>query len=95
MKARLPALTALVLAALPLGIATFWASRPWAVHFPNHLTTVGQMVLVMTPFREHRHSSYRWTRNEIAFKVRLIVAESFGAPFDRVRPESTFEELMR
>jgi hypothetical protein len=29
---------------------------------------------------EHKHSGYRWTRNEISMKVRMIVAESAGKP---------------
>jgi hypothetical protein len=52
------------------------------------------MVLYLTSFREHRGSGYRWTRNEIATKVRLIVAESLGVPLDAVQPETTLEELV-
>jgi transposase InsO family protein len=86
---RWPAL----LAALPLGLLAYWASRRRAVHFPLGLRTVGEMVLYLTSFPEHKGSGYRWTHNEIAFKVRLVVAESLGLTLDAVRPESTFAEL--
>jgi len=83
-----------LLAAFPLGVAAFWASRPWAVHLPHgRLTTVGETVLAMTSVREHRRCGYRWTRNEIAFKVRFIIAESLGLPLVAVRPDTTFAEL--
>jgi hypothetical protein len=38
-------------------------------------------------------SGYRWTRNEITFKVRLTLAEALNVPLDAVRPESTLAEL--
>jgi hypothetical protein len=79
--------------ALPLGLAEHWLSRRRAVHFPFGLRTVGEVVLYLTSFREHKSSGYRWTRNEIATKVRLIFAESLGLPLDAVRPESTLAEL--
>jgi hypothetical protein len=81
------------LLALPLGALEYWWSRPRAVHFPLGLKTVGDMVLYLTSFREHKKSGYRWTHNEIAFKVRLIVAEALAVPLDAVQPEKTLEEL--
>jgi len=82
-----------LLAAFPLGLVAYRVSRRRAVHFPLGLRTVGEMVLYLTSFREHSSSGYRWTRNEIATKVRLIVAESLGLPLDAVRPEKTLAEL--
>jgi hypothetical protein len=86
---RWPAL----LVVLPLGLVAYGLTRTQAVHFPLGLRSVGEMVLYLTCFREHRGSGYRWTRNEISIKVRLIVAESLGYPLDAVRPETTFAEL--
>jgi hypothetical protein len=78
---------------LALGMAAYRASRRRAVHFPLGLKTVGELVIYLTRFPEHKDSGYRWTRNEIALKVRLIVAESMGLPLDVVRPECSFMEL--
>src|SRR4051812_19260596 len=86
---RWPAL----LAALPLGLVAYFASRPRAVHLPLGLRTVGEMVLYLTSFPEHKGSGYRWTHNEVAFKVRLVVAESLGLPLDAVQPGMTLSGL--
>jgi hypothetical protein len=51
------------------------------------------MVLYLTCFREHKASGYRWTRNEIATKVRLVIAESLGLDLEAVQPEQTLAEL--
>jgi hypothetical protein len=80
-------------AAYPLLLLAYDATRSRAVHFPLGLTTVGELTLALTSFREHAGSGYRPTRNEIAFKVRLIVAESLGLTLDAVQEDSTFEEL--
>jgi hypothetical protein len=86
---RWPAL----LAALPLGLIAYFASRRRAVHFPRHLRTVGELVLSLTSIPEHKGSGYRWTRSEIELKVRLVVAESLGLTLDEVQPEMTLAEL--
>jgi hypothetical protein len=50
------------------------------------------MVLYLISFPEHKHSGYRWTHNEIEFKVRVIIAESWNCPLDAVQRETTFTE---
>jgi hypothetical protein len=82
-----------LLVALPTAPAVFWAGRHRAVHFPHVLKTVGDVVIYGTRFADHKHSGYRWTRNEIALKVRLLVAESAGLPLDAVQPETRFADL--
>jgi hypothetical protein len=82
-----------LLSALPLGLAEYGLSRRRAVHFPFGVRTVGELVLSMTDFTEHKSSGYRWTRNEITFKVRLTLAEALNVPLDAVRPDSTLAEL--
>jgi hypothetical protein len=47
----------------------------------------------MTDFAAHKSSGYRWTGNEITFKVRLTLVEALNLPLDSVRPESTLAEL--
>jgi hypothetical protein len=82
-----------LLIAVPLAHLAYRICRPWAVELPPSPRTVGEMVFYLTNFREHRDSGYRWTRNDIALKVRLIVAEAAGLPLDKVRPDSTWAEL--
>jgi hypothetical protein len=77
-----------LLAGRPLGM-----SWPQGVEFPACLTTVGEAILYATSVHEHKGSGYRWTRNEIATKVRLIIAESCGLPLTRVQRSTTFMEL--
>jgi hypothetical protein len=82
-----------LLLVFPLGLFANWAHRRRAVQLPLGLTTVGELVLAMTCFADHKASGYRWTRNEIELKVRLILADSLGVPLEDVRPECTLHEL--
>jgi hypothetical protein len=77
----------------PLIFILYRLNRHRAVHFPLGLKTVGELVIYMTCFREHKDSGYRWTRNEIELKVRFTIAESVGCDVDDIRPETTFAEL--
>jgi hypothetical protein len=82
-----------LLLALPVTMVVYWAGRRRAVHFPLGLRTVGELVIYATHFGEHKDSGYRWTRNEIALKVRMIVAESVGLPLEAIQPETKLAEL--
>ena len=82
--------SAALLLALPLGCVGYRLSRPRAVEFPLGLGSVGELVIYLTRFRDHSQSRYRWTRSEIALKVRLIVAEQMGLPLDAVQPDHAF-----
>ena len=79
---------------VPLCALSFLVSRPWCVAFPIGLRTVGELGLCLTSYAEHRGSGYRWTRNEVAMKVRMIVAGSLALRLDEVRPETTWAELL-
>jgi hypothetical protein len=80
-----------------LAYPLFWVahglSLPFAVHFPTSMRTVGDLVLHLISFKKHKGSGYRWTRNEISFKVRLIIARDLGVEFDKIRPETTWQEM--
>jgi hypothetical protein len=89
------ALSAGLAALLPLGVLAAWAVRPWAVCFPLGLRTVGELVLSVTSVAEHKHSGYRWTRREIGFRVRLLLAYSFGLPLEKVLPEMRLDDVDR
>lgn len=78
---------------VPLMFIVSWARRHRAVQFPIGLSTVGELVIYATRFSEHKNSGYRWTRNEISMKVRMIVAESVGKPLEAIQPETKLLEL--
>jgi hypothetical protein len=82
-----------MLLVFPLAVIMFWATRRRAVHFPPFVKTVGELVIYSTRFADHKDSGYRWTHNEIALKVRMIVAESLGLPLEAIQPETTWAEL--
>jgi hypothetical protein len=82
-----------LLLVLPLSVAVYRASRRRAVHFPHPLTTVGELVFYATRFGDHKDSGYRWTRDEIALKVRMIVADSTGYSLEEIRPETRLKDL--
>jgi hypothetical protein len=79
--------------ALPLMFIVSWARRHRAVQFPLGLSTVGELVIFTTRFNEHKDSGYRWTRNEISMKVRMIVAESVGVPLEEIQPDTKLLDL--
>jgi hypothetical protein len=82
-----------LLVAVPLAIAVYRANRRRAVQLSRDVKNVGELVIYMTRFADHKDSGYRWTRNEIELKVRFILAEQLGLDVDDVRPECTFAEL--
>ncbi|MCI0459135.1 MAG: hypothetical protein L0Z62_19435 [Gemmataceae bacterium] len=83
-----------LLLALPLGVVVYRLSRPRAVVFPAYVKTVGELALYLTPYRDHREGGCRWTDEEVAAKVRMVVADWAGLPFEEVRPETKFADLM-
>jgi hypothetical protein len=82
-----------LLVAFPVAIVVHWLNRHRAVHIPLGLKTVGEMVIYATCFADHKASGYRWTKNEIALKVRMIIAESTGHTLDAVQSETKLDEL--
>jgi len=81
------------LVAVPLAIAVYRANRRRAVQLPLGVKNVGELVIYMTRFADHKDSGYRWTRNEIELKVRFIIAEIAGLDLEAVRPECSLKEL--
>jgi|SRR5579883_3061962 len=76
----------------PVWYAAFRLSRPWAVHVPPWVRTVGELAVYGTRFGDHAGSGYRWADGDVSLKVRLIAAGAMGLPIEGVRPETTFAE---
>ena len=69
----------------------WWLRRAGMTYLNPPNTTVGDVVIYLTRFGDHK--GYRFSRNEIALKVRFIVAERFGLPASRIREENSFLDL--
>ena len=80
------------LASLPflfvLVVLAFRVTRTRVFSVPLGPRTVGEMVIFLTRFGEH--PGYRFSRNEIALKARLVVAQWAGVPVDQVREDTSF-----
>jgi hypothetical protein len=82
-----------LLSTFPLSALAYGVSRPRAVHVPLGIHTVGELVMYLTSCRDHRHSGYRWSRGDIAWRVRFLVAEAFGLGLHEVQEHHSFLEL--
>jgi hypothetical protein len=82
-----------LLSIIPLGVLANRVTRPLAVVLPPNVRTVGDLVLCLTSYRDHRDSGYRWSRGDIAWRVRFLVAQSCGLSLDEVREDSSFPVL--
>jgi hypothetical protein len=74
---------------LLLGMADFGREVEWALG----RWTVGDLAVYCTRFPEHRASGYRWSRGDIALKVRLIVAVWLGVAPEKVREDASLIDL--
>jgi hypothetical protein len=83
------AASALLFPAFLLIVSLIPATRRAGVR-PDGGMTLGELAVHCTSYREHKASGYRWSRGDIALKVRLIVADHAGAPLSRVREETRF-----
>jgi hypothetical protein len=77
--------------AIGLGVLACTVRRSRVVRPPLLPRTVGEMVIYLTHFAEHE--GYRFSRNEIALKVRFVVAGWLGVSVDQVREDSEFINL--
>lgn len=76
---------------VPAWFLAYQVSRPWAIHLPPFLRTVGELAVYGT--RLGNQVMHQWSHGDISLKVRLVLAESLGLPLEEIRPESTFREL--
>jgi len=59
-------------------------TRPLAVHPPVYCETVLEAALYLTPFKQVDFKAGLWPQEEIAAKVRMIIACSAGVRFQDV-----------
>ena len=79
-------------AGVPLAVFLYFVSRPWATE-PATVETLGELAMYGVDFTAHRESGYRWSRGDIALKVRIILGEAANVPLAAIREETTLDEL--
>ena len=84
---------AIGLCVIELAFVAVRLTRRWAIHPPIGCETVLEALLQLRPFRREDYRAGRWPREEIAAKVRFIVARCAGLPFDAIKDETSLAEL--
>jgi hypothetical protein len=69
-------------------------TRPVAVHPPAWCQTLGQAALCLRYIRTPDGRGVPWTREEIAERVRMIIAESANVPIDQVTEDARLTDLL-
>jgi hypothetical protein len=94
-------LVAIALKSWPLALLTlaqtafaFWLACKVTTtrtrYFPLVPATVGEMVIFLIRFADH--DGYRFSRSEIALKVRMLVAEFAGVALERITEKTSFTD---
>jgi acyl carrier protein len=79
-----------ILAAFPLGMLAAWITRPWAVHMPEEVKTMRDIVLRSIPFDTTADVRGQWTQAEVAERVRLIIGEELGIHPEKLPDDARF-----
>jgi hypothetical protein len=69
-------------------------TRPYAIVPPPGYETIERAAVNLTRFNMEQYRAGLWTHDDIAAKVRLIVAEVSGMPFDEITDETNLIELL-
>ncbi|OAI45602.1 hypothetical protein AYO44_12730 [Planctomycetaceae bacterium SCGC AG-212-F19] len=69
-------------------------TRPLAIHSPIGCETVEEAVLQSTPFRHEDYRAGLWPPEDIASKVRLMVAKAAGVSFATITPQTRLCDLL-
>jgi hypothetical protein len=77
-----------VLSMIELGVLSYRLTRPLAVHPPVYCETVPEAALYSTPFKMTDYKAGLWPPEEIAAKVRLIIAQAAGVRFQDASDDS-------
>jgi hypothetical protein len=83
---------AILLSVTELGLLARRITRPLAVHPPRGCETVREAVLRLTPFDTRDYKAGLWPPEDIADRVRLLIAEVANLPFESVKRESRLIE---
>ncbi len=73
-----------IVSLLEFSVLAYRVTRPWAVYPPASCQTVRDVVLSLTPFRSADYMAGLWSRQDLADKVRSIVANAHGLRLEEV-----------
>jgi hypothetical protein len=68
-------------------------TRPWAISPPIGCETVQEAALCITSFRQNDFRAGLWPREDISAKVRWILAQRLGIPFQEIADETKIADL--
>jgi hypothetical protein len=75
------------------GFLAYRLTRPWAIHAPHGCETLCEAATYLTPFSPEDYKVGLWTREEVAAKVRQVLADSAGIPVENVKGETPILKL--
>jgi hypothetical protein len=81
----------IVLSVLELSVLAYRVTRPLAVYPPPSWETVHEAVLHLTRFRIADYRAGFWPHEDIAAKVRLIIASTKGVRLQDIHDDSSFD----
>jgi hypothetical protein len=76
-----------------IGMFTRKLTRPFAIHPPPGCTTIREAVLHLSQFRMEDYRAGLWTPEDIASKVRHIIALASGVPLKALTDKTKIFEL--
>ena len=82
-----------LIALVGLGILASRLSRPWAIHAPLGCETLHEAAAYLTRFLPEAYEAGLWTREEISFKIRQILAETANVSVEDIKGETSLRDL--
>ena len=82
-----------MLSIVELSFLAYKLTRPLAIHPPLSCRTVGQAALCLRKIRTPDGRVVGWTREEIAERVRMLIADSLGLPIQELSENARFIDL--
>jgi hypothetical protein len=83
-----------ILSIVELTFLAYKLTRPLAIHPPQCCTTVGQAALCLRNIRTPDGRVVGWTREEIAERVRMMIAEVAGLPIQQMTDDTNLIDLL-
>jgi len=77
-----------------LGLLARKIVGPMAICPPIGCETLQEAALQLTPFRQEDYQAGLWPHEDIVGKVRLIISKNIGMPFEAIREEGRFSDLL-
>ena len=76
-----------------LGLLARKVTRPLTIHPPIGCETMQEAALHLTPFRHEDYKAGLWPREDIAARVRWILARELHIPFEAITEKTSLADL--